>query len=114
MIVLGCGGRDYDDGYRVMEILDEAHRRYGITEIVTGAAKGADYLVEEWAKTNRLMYRGMPAQWHIHNKAAGPIRNNRMLELYNPDMVVAFPGGNGTAHMINAAKKNNKKVVVID
>ena len=36
--------------------------------------------------------------------AAGPKRNQQMLDEAKPDMVVAFPGGKGTAHMRQIAK----------
>lgn len=39
-----------------------------------------------------------------NGKAAGPIRNQRMLDEGKPDLVVAFPGGRGTADMVRRAK----------
>ena len=114
MIVLVCGGRYYDDSYKMMRVMDKAHEKYMITEVVTGAASGADTLAEEWAKTNRIAYRGMPAQWDKWGRSAGAIRNSLMLDVYIPDMVIAFPGGEGTAHMINAAKNKNIKVVKVN
>jgi hypothetical protein len=36
-------------------------------------------------------------------RAAGPRRNQRMLEDFRPDLVVAFPGGRGTAYMVRRA-----------
>lgn len=44
------------------------------------------------------------ADWHTHGRAAGPIRNRRMIEEGKPDLVVAFPGGRGTANMVNQAR----------
>ena len=46
----------------------------------------------------------MPADWTKHGKAAGPIRNQKMLDEC-PDLVVAFPGGKGTADMVRRAMK---------
>jgi hypothetical protein len=46
-----------------------------------------------------------PAQWDRYGEAAGPIRNAWMLEFGKPDLVVAFPGGRGTADMISKARK---------
>jgi hypothetical protein len=45
------------------------------------------------------------AQWKKHGRAAGPIRNQRMLDEGKPDLVVAFPGGRGTADMIRRAER---------
>ena len=35
------------------------------------------------------------------------IRNQEMLDEGLPDLVVAFPGGKGTAHMVKIAQKAN-------
>lgn len=40
------------------------------------------------------------AYWNLHGKAAGPIRNQLMLDKYDPDLVIAFPGETGTANMV--------------
>lgn len=40
----------------------------------------------------------------LEGKAAGPIRNQRMLDDGKPDRVLAFPGGRGTANMVKLAK----------
>ena len=45
--------------------------------------------------------------WKKYGKKAGPLRNQQMLEEGKPDLVVAFPGGNGTADMVRRAKKAN-------
>ena len=39
-----------------------------------------------------------------HGNAAGPIRNQRMLDHGKPDIVVAFPGGSGTADMVKLSR----------
>jgi UDP-N-acetylmuramoylalanine-D-glutamate ligase len=54
-----------------------------------------------------------PAKWDLHGKSAGPIRNQQMLDT-GVDLVIAFPGGKGTAHMVSIAKKAGVKVVEID
>lgn len=104
MKVLVCGGRDYDDYSTVKHVLDHVHSRREIKILIHGAARGADLLGERWAKENEIEYRGYPAKWKKQRNAAGPIRNRRMLDEECPNMVVAFPGGTGTADMIEAAK----------
>ena len=105
MRVLVCGGREYADSATLARTLDALHVRYGdALEIVHGAARGADLMAEAWAKQNEVPYVGVPARWAKHGKGAGPERNKRMLDYYQPKGVVAFPGGNGTANMIRQAK----------
>lgn len=44
-----------------------------------------------------------PADWGRYGKAAGPIRNQEMLES-GIDLVIALPGGRGTADMVRRAE----------
>ena len=54
-----------------------------------------------------------PANWKKHGRAAGPIRNKQMLEEAKPDLVIAFPGGAGTANMVKQAREAGVKVEII-
>ena len=63
---------------------------------------GADILAEDWAKSREVPYYGMPARFKLSGRRAGPDRNARMLKT-NPDLVLAFPGGTGTADMMGKA-----------
>lgn len=57
--------------------------------------------------------RGFPADWGSLGKAAGPIRNSLMLTEANPSLVIAFPGGKGTADMISKARAAGVKVIEV-
>lgn len=108
--VLVCGGRDFADFDLVCRTLSEwAARASGQSPeedivIVHGGALGADTLAERWASENWLPTEIYHADWERHGKAAGPIRNQRMIDEGKPNLVVAFPGGRGTADMIRRAK----------
>lgn len=104
MKVLVCGGRDFLDGTFVDKTLAAVHQQRQITRIIHGGARGADTLAGLWANRQRIDESVYPADWKAHGKAAGSIRNVRMLEESEPDMVVAFPGGTGTAHMVALAR----------
>lgn len=106
MRVLVCGGRDYQDKHRVYQELDAIHAATPITCIIEGGAGGADYLAARWSAIRDIEHHvRMSADWALHGKAAGPIRNQRMLDEGKPDLVIAFPGGRGTADMINRAEQ---------
>jgi hypothetical protein len=92
--------------------LDGIHRATPI--IVHGAAEGADALAERWAKAEFIGRHRFPAQWDKYGKAAGPIRNQAMIDKGKPDLVVAFPGDRGTADMGRRAKAAGIKVVEIE
>jgi predicted Rossmann-fold nucleotide-binding protein len=115
--VLICGGRNFNNKDLVVQTLnalaDEFELwappdKYGNTlplglTIITGGASGADRLAAEYAAINWTGYREFPANWVKHGRAAGPIRNQQMLDKGKPDIVVAFPGGIGTADMTRRA-----------
>jgi hypothetical protein len=103
MTVLVCGGRDFADKDALYDVLNEIHAERPITRLVHGAARGADSLGALWALFNKVFSAGYPAQWQKHGKAAGVIRNQEMLDNENIDLVVACPGGKGTADMVRRA-----------
>jgi hypothetical protein len=111
--VLVCGGRDYTDRDRVFAVLDKLHADAGIDRIIQGGARGADMWAEQWAYKEDVFNESFPADWETHGTFAGPMRNKRMLEEGQPDLVIAFPGGKGTADMVRKAKKAGVKVVEI-
>lgn len=120
MRVLVCGGRDYQDRDMVIRTLDwmaEAHARSkGIDtsdnwlphpEFVVihgGCPTGADAHADDWAVVNWAGCEVYRADWDKHGKAAGPIRNQQMIDQGRPDLVLAFPGGRGTADMVRRAE----------
>jgi len=103
MRVLVCGGRDFWDRMGAFAALDEIHSHTPITAIISGCARGADTIGIEWAEQMHIRIDRFPADWKTHGKAAGPLRNQQMLDEGCPDLVVAFPGGSGTADMVKRA-----------
>ncbi len=111
--VLVCGGRDYDDREQMFRILDVAHAANPIECLIHGAARGADTLAADWALERDVHCNAYPADWERNGKAAGPIRNRKMLEEGKPHMVIAFPGGKGTSNMIQQAGIYEVPVVLV-
>lgn len=83
-------------------------------EIISGMAKGVDSVAVDWAIVNWCKLHSYPADWDKHGKAAGYIRNKQMLDEGKPDIVLAFPGGKGTAMMVDIAKKAGVTVKEIE
>jgi len=105
MRVLVCGGRDYDDQAMLFGVLDMLAEQGPINAIIQGdCPTGADKLARMWAISRNEHYDRFPADWNAHGRAAGPIRNQRMLDEGRPTEVVSFPGGRGTADMVRRAK----------
>jgi len=51
------------------------------------------------------------ANWAELGRKAGPIRNQQMLDEGKPNLVVAFPGGRGTADIVRRARAAGIEVV---
>lgn len=109
MRTLVCGGRFYEDEARVFDVLD----LLGPTLVIHGCAKGADSLAAAWARKRGVALAPYPANWNVYGKAAGHKRNQLMLDEAKPDLVVAFPGGAGTADMTRRAEAAGVGVVRI-
>lgn len=112
MRVLVCGGRDFQESDFIEYTLNEVRKEVGeISLIINGASAGADYYSSKWAKAHGVFYAEVPALWQYHGKSAGPKRNEKMIEVFNPDLIVAFPGGNGTTDMVVRGLKRDIEVI---
>ena len=109
VVLLVCGGRDYTNRKVVFDALDQ----WNVELLIHGGATGADALADQWAKEREVNTLRVPAKWKkIGGKQAGPIRNKEMAAM-KPDVLVAFPGGTGTANMIAVATEKRIPVVQI-
>lgn len=84
-----------------------------ITTIISGGASGADSMAMKYAiefKKNRIVH---PALWGEYGKAAGPIRNQLIVN--DSDHIIAFPDKNsvGTWITIEMAQKAGVPVTII-
>jgi hypothetical protein len=125
MLVGVAGGRNYDRWAVVHGTLSKFHCRYGITGMIQGEAKGADFAGKTWATNNGvpLICRnpnslvpaertGFPAKWDVHGNAAGWVRNREMAQ-QGPDLFLIFPGGKGTRQMRDIAVEFEIPTLVI-
>lgn len=124
MRILVCGGRKWGyswskyweewvkDHALFNEAAEEIQKKYKPTFVIYGAAKGADEVGESLKKMG-VEGKAYPADWKTHGRAAGPIRNQQMLEEGKPDLVIAFSGGAGTADMTRRAKNAGVEVIKV-
>ena len=113
MKVLVCGGRDFSNEELLIVELDAIMRKeLYVTCLIHGAARGADSLAGKYAREHGIQEVICPANWGQFGKAAGYRRNKSMLDL-SPNLVVAFPGGAGTANMIALAERQGVRVIQI-
>ena len=105
MRVCVTGGRTFDDANLLNGVLDALHAERGVDCVIHGKAQGADMMADAWARNHGIKVFRRRANWVKYGMAAGPIRNGELLRLGRPDLVLAFPGGKGTADMMRQADK---------
>ena len=111
--MLVCGGREFANRQLLTEVLNRLHQERGIALIISGGARGADTMAEWWAKAKGVPCDVYEADWISLGRKAGPIRNQRMLDEGKPDLVVAFPGGRGTADMVRRGREAGVEVIEV-
>jgi hypothetical protein len=111
--VLVTGGRDYQNRRRVFEELDAIHARRTIRLIIEGGASGTDESALQWGASRCIPVVSHFADWQTNSKQAGPIRNGEMLRWWQPHLIVAFPGGSGTANMVAQGKAKGIEVICV-
>ena len=112
-IMLVCGGRSYTDKERLWSTLNGFLQSRRVRRVISGGARGADTMAEDWAKARGIECVVFHADWAKYGRAAGPIRNQQMLDEGRPTLVVAFPDGRGTADMVRRARSAGVEVIEV-
>ena len=127
MRVLITGGRSFGvcavapgkPGYEEAKATADAEARFlsavldhlgPVARLGHGCATGADTLAGEWASLRSVPVSTFKAQWEKYGNTAGIKRNISMLAAFRPTLVIAFPGGTGTAHMVQIAREKGVEV----
>lgn len=109
MRVVIAGGINFNDYEMLCEKVSELLEGRDHITIISGHARGADSLGERYAKEHGMDLYVIEAEWKKYGKAAGPIRNRKMLQYAMEDepMLIAFWNGTsrGTWNTISTAKK---------
>ena len=110
--VIICGGRDFNDFAYLTERLDHLLQSRKAVEIVSGGARGADTLGEQWASETSHQVKQFLADWNKHGRSAGYKRNEQMAD-YATHCVAFWDGrSRGTMHMINLAREAGLRTVI--
>lgn len=117
MRVLVCGSRWWIDREYLYEQLDKFHEKVPITTLIEGCATGADSQAGDWARSRGVEVAPFPAKWQEYHKAAGPIRNQQMIDEGKPQFGIAFhddlANSKGTKDMTQRLSKHNIPWVVL-
>ncbi|WP_079045252.1 MULTISPECIES: DUF2493 domain-containing protein [unclassified Streptomyces] len=109
--------KDWEAVWKELHSLYEEHRE--LLVIHGGCPTGADHYAEEWVRNwyypLKVGQRVFSADWTLHGRAAGPIRNREMAQA-GADLCLAFPLGKsyGTWNCVNECKKAGIPVKVIE
>jgi len=121
MNILICGSRDWNDFTTIKKYLEEVkntnNQMVNQITIIHGGCKGADSIGGYFALQFGFQVRVFKADWSKYGKAAGPIRNQQMLDEGQPNLVVAFHNAleksKGTLDMVSRAKNAGINVIII-
>lgn len=116
--VLVCGSRNWESPEVVNECLDRLNQLFDVSAVIHGACRGADTTGMLWARSAGKTECAYPADWKTHGRAAGPIRNQKMLAEGRPEVVLAFhddlEGSKGTKDMVRRALSVGLAVWLMD
>lgn len=127
--IIVAGGRDFKDynllSNTIMQYLEDVDDTGIVSnpkqvKFISGTARGADSLGEQFAYTWGYDVVRFPADWDTHGKSAGYRRNAEMAiyasENGNDGVLIAFWDGRsrGTKHMIDLAARYGLDVHVVN
>lgn len=123
--ILVTGGRFYNNKPRVWAELDKLRIKHGKLHVIEGGATGADQAAREWVDFEQAWHGESMAskgstefvdqkELKRYGNHAFNMRNQRMLNRYEPELVLAFHGGRGTADMVHRARLKGIPVMEID
>lgn len=106
--VLVTGSRDWEDDYIIGIFIHGLRAWHGINmHLFYGCARGADTIAyKATLETNGWVPHPFPADWDQYGKAAGSIRNQKMLdamikEVKRQDVVLAIAFKDDLRHMLD-------------
>lgn len=114
MRILITGSRNWADE----KVIEEAISTYTLGRLIKKVVvvhgdcpTGADAMADKIAKQMGFRVEVYPADWNKHGRAAGPIRNQQMVDL-GADICLAFvnPESRGTKHCMQRAKAGGIEV----
>lgn len=113
--LLIAGSRGFNDYERLVEYVNTwiSQHNYERIEILSGGARGADSLAEQYARERDIDFKLFPANWTLYGKSAGYRRNEQMAK-YATHAILFWDGtSKGTKHMMDLCMKHNVDVVVV-
>lgn len=113
MSIAIVGSRDFKNFDFLEKTILDNYKIENITEIISGGAKGADTLAEQFAIKYSIPMSIFTPDWDLYGKSAGYKRNILIIDM--SDEVIAFWDGisKGTKLSIDLANKAKKKLMIV-
>ena len=119
VVIVAAGGRDLSwPQERIASALLQRSGGRPVHLLLHGGARGTDQAIGRAAHQLGWPVQSLPAEWGRYGRSAGPIRNRRLLEQALAEaeahtspafaasvLVIAFPGGPGTASLVQQARR---------
>jgi hypothetical protein len=106
--ILVTGSRRWADHRSIHATLDDALARAAgpLIVVVGDCPTGADLAARNWTSTHHVGLEIHTADWRRHGRAAGPLRNQAMVDA-GADECLAFslPGSRGTLDCMRRARR---------
>jgi hypothetical protein len=113
--VIIAGSREFNDyAFLKQKLIHLLQNINDEIEIVSGRARGADLLGEQFACEMGYKIKYFVPDWDGLGKRAGFVRNRDMAEYADACVVFWKNKSKGTANMIDEAKKRNLKLRIYD
>ena len=91
----------------------EKHLPDGVTEIVSGGAKGIDALARAFANRNGIPLTEFLPRYDLYGRAA-PLKRNEEIATYADEALVIWDGASkGTEYTLRCFERLGKKVTVV-
>ena len=112
LIIAGSRPKTMRCGHTMMENICRHFNFHPVTvkEVVSGCAQGVDEMGMYWAWEQEIKVKKSPANWEMHGKAAGPIRNKQMAKYADALLLVWDGESKGSLSMKTEMLKLNKPV----
>lgn len=109
-----AGGREFKKSSATFQHIDKLlSKQFKGIEIVSGGARGADAVGEEYALSRNLQVKLFEAEWDTYGKSAG-YRRNAEMAAYADGLLAYWDGeSKGTKHMIDLARAKDLKVIIV-
>lgn len=120
MRIIIAGSRNFTDySYfkkQIIPVFKDLHNQWNMNkneiEIVSGHARGADALGEQFADEYKIKCKTFPAKWDEYGNNAGPIRNQEMIDYISEEknpILIAFLAEDsiGTKNIISLAEEKD-------